>query len=317
MKARCAAVVVALLAVLPATGQDLDLHVDADSVTVGERFLLSITARHEFAASPQFPELDTSSSLAFGDIEVLAVRGRESFQRSGERVDSVVYEVTTFALDTARVDPIPVLFTAGEDTFSVSTEPTWLPVISLVPEDAEDIRDLAPLVEFPSPRWPYILAAAALLILAVLTALYLRRRRRNGASAAAPPPVPPEREALERLDALESVDLTVRENIQPFYDELSGLLRTYVARRLHVRAMESTTGELVRELRHRGVPDEETTARLRNVLVASDYVKFADASPSASEGRRLVGTSRSIVHDVERRLRPPEEPDPTDVSTVQ
>lgn len=311
--------VLLLLPAISAAGQELDLHVSADSVTVGERFFVSVTVRHDFTADPQFPALDASDSLTFGDLEVRSLQALETFARDGGRIDSAVYEVTTFALDTAQIGPIPVLFTAGEDTFTVQTETEWLTVISLVPEDAEGVKDLAPLVDFPASRWPYVAAAAALLLLALLIALYLRRRRQLAALISAPPqpPVPPEREALDRLDALEHVDLSIPENIQPFYDELSGLLRTYVARRLHVPALESTTGELIRELRRRRLPAEETTNRLRGVLGTSDYVKFADASPPPSQGRELLGTSRSIVHDVEHELHPPEESESTDAPIVQ
>lgn len=308
-----AAIALLILSAGTVAGQELDLHVSADSVTVGERFFVALTAHHEFATGPEFPSVDTIGALSFGDLEVLSLHTRQSSERAGVRIDSVVYEVTTFALDTARVAAIPVRFTAGEDTFTVLTDSAWLPVISTVPDDAEDVRDLAPLVEFPASRWPYVAAAAALLLLALLIALYLHRRRRAGEADTPPPPaLPPEQEAMDRLTALERVDLSVAENVQPFYDELSGLLRTYVGRRLHVRAMESTTGELVRELQHRRTPPEAIIERLREVLTASDYVKFADATPPPSQGRELIITSRSIVHEVEHALTPPQQPSSAD-----
>lgn len=310
--------VLLFLVPVPAAGQELDVDVSADSVTVGERFLVSVTALHEFTTDPQFPDVAASDSLTFGDLEVLSIRARDTFERDGGRLDSVVFEVTTFALDSARVGPIPVLFSAGEDTFSVQTEPEWLIVRSLVPDDAEDVKDLAPLVEFPAPSWPYIAGALLLLLLLVL-ALYWHRRRRGARSGAEPaaPRIPPEREALERLDALERVDLARPANIQPFYDELSALLRTYVARRLRVPALESTTAELALELRRRKLPAEEVRGRLHGVLAASDYVKFAHATPPSSQGKELLAVSRSIVNDVENELRPPEVTEPADAPSIQ
>ncbi|MEX1055877.1 MAG: hypothetical protein WED81_07590, partial [Rhodothermales bacterium] len=125
-----------------AAAQDLAVRVSADSVTVGQRFYLSVVARHEFTADPVFPTF--VDSLSFGDLEVLRLHVRDSYREGTERVDSVVYEVTTFALDTARIAPIPVLFTAGEDTFSVLTPEAMIPVASIVPADTQDIRDVAP-----------------------------------------------------------------------------------------------------------------------------------------------------------------------------
>jgi len=292
---------------IPLQAQDVRVHISEDSVTVGQRFHLSITAEHDFAADPAFPE--PTDTLNFGDIEILSRHARESYVRGDVRIDSIVYEVATFALDTATVPPIPVLFTAGEDTFSVRTPPMGIPVISLVPPDAQDVRDLAPLVEFPRPMWPYIAGGAVLLLLAALLAFYLWKRRGREVRPPAVPPTPPEAphiEAMKRLEALEHIDLSHRDAIQPFYTELSDVIRQYLARRLHVNAKEMTTRELIRKLAHQDFPDEGTRRELQIVLSLADYVKFADAEPSPEEGRNALSKTRAVVQSVEDALRPAE-----------
>ena len=304
-----AAVVITCLVcvVLPLQAQDVRVHISEDSVTVGQRFQLSITAEHDFAADPAFPE--PADTLNFGDLEVLSRLARESFTRGDMRIDSIVYEVATFALDTAAVPPLPVLFTAGEDTFSVRTPPMGIPVISLVPPDAQDVRDLAPLVEFPRPIWPYIAGGAVLLLLAALLAFYLWKRRGREVPAPAEPQTPPEPphvEAMKRLQALEQTDLDHRDAIQPFYTELSDVIRHYLARRLHVNAKEMTTRELIRKLAHQDLPNADTRRELQIVLSLADYVKFADAEPSPEEGRNALSKARGLVQSVEDALRPAE-----------
>ncbi len=302
------AVVCFLTAASPLHAQELQLHVSEDSVTVGQRFYLSITAEHDFAADPQFPE--PTDSLVFGDVEVLRRHARNSFPRGGVRIDSVVYEVTTFALDTAVVTPIPVMFTAGEDTFSVRTSERWVRVVSLVPSDAQDVRDLAPLVEFPRPMWLYLAGAAALVLLVALIAFYVMRRRRRMPIEADLPAQPVEAadvEAMKRLRALEGIDLENAEAAQPYYTELSDTLRHYLARRLRVNSMESTTRELIRELSQRDVPRTNTRTQLQDVLSLADYVKFADAVPTPERGHEALRTARNIVESVEEELRPPEQ----------
>ena len=305
-----------LAAASAANAQDVRLYVSADSVTVGQRFLVSIAAEHSFAADPQFPE--PSDSLVFGDLEVLRRHARDSFARGDVRVDSVVYEVTTFALDTAVVAPIPVIFTAGEDTFSVRTPEEIVRVVSLVPAETQDVRDLAPLVEFPRPVWPYVAGAALLLLLAALLAFYvIRRRRRAPAEPAAPPPppIPADVEALNRLKALEEMSLDRPETAQPFYTELSDTIRHYLARRLRVNAMEETTRELMSELSQRQLPSSDTRTRLHDVLSLADYVKFADAVPAPERGREALVTARGIITSVEDELRPVEA-QPSTASTI-
>lgn len=306
---------VCLVAAAPSLqAQELRLHLSEDSVTVGQRFYLSVAAEHDYAADPQFPE--PGDSLVFGDVEVLRRHARNSFSRGDLRIDSVVYEVTTFALDTARIAPISVMFTAGEDTFSVRTSEGFVPVTSLVPVETQDVRDLAPLVEFPRSIWPYVAGAVALLLLAALIAFYVSRRRRTPVVAAAPPepPQPADVEAMNRLRALEDIDLQRREAAQPFYTELSDTLRHYVARRLHAHSMETTTRELIRELSQKDAPRSDTRMRLQDVLSLADYVKFADAVPTPERGRDALAAAREIVQAVEAELRPPHPADPPKVA---
>ncbi|MEM6647941.1 MAG: hypothetical protein AAF730_16990, partial [Bacteroidota bacterium] len=133
-----------------AQAQRVEAYVDTDSITVGDRFRLSLVATHDLGTEAVFLS-PTMSDTLFGDLVV--TKRLETYQRttlSQRRVDSTVYEVTTFALDTARVASIPVLFTVdGGDTTFAASRPMFLPITSLVPEDATEISDLAPLSEFP------------------------------------------------------------------------------------------------------------------------------------------------------------------------
>lgn len=318
---RLAPLLVLLLLLVPTTAraQQVDVFVSADSVTVGERFYLSLVAEHNIMQEPVFPEPTIDDSL-FGDLEVIRRVAQEQRYlgqaQPGTRVDSVVYEVTTFALDTAYVPPIPVRFSANEDTFSVAAPPTFVPVISLVPADAEGIQDLAPLAEFPRPLWPWILLALVLLIAAVLLWIYYRRRQEAGPPAAVLPPEPtvsPYDEALDRLRKLEEWDLADEAAAKPFYVELSDLLRTYLERRLNVAALEMTTRELVEGLRRQAtrsdVP-EEVAAQVQRVLDVADLAKFAEVHPTPEQGRRAVSETHTTLQTVETALRPAARPSP-------
>ena len=290
--------------------RDVRLHVLADSVAIGEPFFLAVTARRDTSETAFFrlPE-DEEEALVFGDVEALGAARRERPLPGGMQVDSLVYLVAAFALDTAYVAPIPVLFASAETTRVVRSDSAWIPVRSVVPEDAEDIRDLAPLATFPRSVWR-IAAVAALALLAAAGVFWWIRRRRNREDEIEPesiPPIPPAQEAFDRLDALEKTDLSDPRNTPFFYDELSDILRTYVARRLQVQALKMTTGETVARLEERDIPDGPSTNRFRNVLVACDYVKFADARPAASQGAELIGTSRSIIETMETQAQAAEE----------
>ena len=298
-----------LLAASPAQAQRVEAYLSADSVTVGDRFTLTLVALHGFETAPSFPD-PTAGEAVYGDVEVLgiAASGARALGADGSRLDSVVYEATTFALDTANVPPLPVFFSSDADTFSIASSPMILPVTSLVPPEAEGIRDLAPLVEFAGPVWPYVLLGLAILALVGLLMYYLRERGRPP-EPEAPPPVPqvsPYDAAIKRLRRLEKASLDAPAAIKPFFVELSDLLRTYLEESLGVPALERTTGELMREFDNRTVRYKlpgGAPQRVYGILELSDLVKFAEVKPPDAQSRMALDETRKTVDVIEAKLR--------------
>ncbi|RMF53457.1 MAG: hypothetical protein D6746_15535 [Bacteroidetes bacterium] len=308
-----------------AQARQVTARVSADSVTVGERFRLTLLVDYPPTREPVFPDeapavVDSvSGKPRLGDLELLArlARGRRDLG-DGLLRDSVVYEVTTFALDTAYVPPIPVGLATETDTLTVRSAPLEVYVASLVPPDAADVRDLAPIVDFPRPVWPWYLLGSVLLALLALF-VYVRRRPHE-----VPPVVParpepvrsPYEEAQRRLRRLEALWPVVGEDGKAFYVELADVLRTYLERRLGVRALEETTRELVEELREavvRGPLAPEVPDAVAAVLTLADLVKFADARPPAEQGRDALERVRVTLRVVEACVAvPADEPEGTE-----
>ncbi len=306
-----------------AYAQQVRAYVSVDSVRVGDRFSLTVVAEHAFVEQPIFPESQAGAEF-FGDLEVLAVQQAGSRLASdgvaGSRVDSLVYEVATFALDTAYVPSIPVFFVVDADTTFYASYPIELPVISLVSEDAAGIRDLAPIADFPINPWPWILGI--LLFAGLIYGLYYLWNRRRAmvpetVYTVPEPRISPIEEAIKRLRTLEKdADLQDVEQIKPFYVELTEILRVYMSRRLKINAMESTSHELMQDLdglaKRRRITSEAVHLSKR-VLHVSDLVKFADIQPAPEVGHQAFRETRKILDEVEAALRPVEAP-PTEAA---
>jgi len=299
----------------PAAAQDVRAYVSRDTVSVGDRFTLSIVADHAGETTPHFPPAEAAE--AFGDLEVIAAS--EVYSRllegpGGRRQDSVLYEVTTFALDTAQVPTLPLYFVNGPDTLQVDTDALLLPVRSLVPAEAEGIRNLAPLATFPVAVWPWVLAAAVLAGLGYAAYRYLNRTP-PPAPAAAAVPVPVEAPfvyAMRRLGELQKrADLNDLKGIKPYYVELSEILRIYFSRRLRMPAMESTTFELTAMLKRRAeakvIPDN-VLPRAQQIFRVMDLVKFADLLPPPHVGQEALVRTRALIETIEGTLTPPRAP---------
>ena len=309
-----------LHAPFPARAQRVQAHLLADSVKAGERFRLALTADHNFMTQARFPAAQADSGAVgagrFGDLVVLALRdsSQRYLSQGGTRRDSVVYEVATFALDTARVGAVPVAFVQGGDTARVvRTETHRLPVVSVLSPSARDSASLKPLTppaSFPRALWPWLLGGAGLLALAALLAYLWYEREEEKEADATPrqPPVPPAEAALGRLRRLEeTTDLADPDAAKPFYDDLSATLRRYLMHRLGLRAFRSTTREVTERLQQRaseGALPEAVPKRARRALEGADLAKFADQRPAAEARQDALADARAVVDAVEGALQP-------------
>lgn len=286
---------------IDADAQRVDAYLSQDTVSVGDRFTLTVVALHGFDQIPSFPSPDS----AFGDIIPIELLSAGS-QRidSVNRIDSAIYEVTTFALDTARLSPLFI----GFDNASViaSTNSQLIYVTSLVPQDAEGIRDMAPPVDFGPPIWPYVLLGIAAVIIGLLIWYFVRKKRQPDTQSEIEPESdispPPSEVALARLHALETTPLTTRPQIEAYYVELSDAVRTYIEHRLGIPALESTTQELVLDLIHPSIQHKIPSGVpqiVDQILSLSDLVKFADFTPTIPEGRNAIEDAMNVIRRVE------------------
>lgn len=280
------------------------LTVLADSVSPGERVRIAVAVDHGPGQSAVFPDVPAGSSetaplVSFGDAEAFSVTRLPPVVRGSIRTDSAVYEVAVFAVDTARVGPVPVRLAVGRDTVSAASGVAVVPVRSLIRDGDTTPAPLGPPDDFPGllPVW-IALGALALLIAGIGTWFFVRwkRRARPGAPRAEPFP-----EATAALDALPAAPaeraLGARE-----------ALRVYLARRLGLPALESTTDEIVAALAHDArVPDDARDAT-RRVLALADLVAFAGIAPTparadaaAVEARTAVGAVEAHLAESERR----------------
>lgn len=303
-----------LASVRSVRAQTYDAYATADSVTVGDRFEIVVSVEHDGNGLVIFPHsfipdsLRQSEGFSLGDFVFLneSSQGRRRISR-GWVLDSLAYEVTTFALDTAYISLLPVGLISGTDTLVAATPPVVVPVQSLVPADAENIRDITDLAEFPASPWIWWIVIS--LVLAAAAYWYWLRFRKKteepDPDAAAEPEDLPWDEAQQRLKQLEDIDLTDPELIKPFYIELSEILRNYLERRTRVPALETSTSELLSRLRsavENGQVPPAMISEIEAVLSQADLVKFARVKPVSTVGTEAILHTRTAIDETEKEM---------------
>lgn len=130
--------------------------------------------------------------------------------------------------------------------------------------------------------WPY-LAVGIMIFIALLTVaiLFLRsKKRKDEKSFIVKTPYEEAMDALRNIDRKKYLE---KEQIYPFYSELSYTLRRYVGRVYNFSSLEMLSDDLIDYFRKTTHLEKEDVSQLKEFLFDSDLVKFAKAQPSAEK----------------------------------
>ena len=185
----------------------------------------------------------------------------------------------------------------GEDAYELLTERLEFDVVSVLPEDAPlELRplraELPPLASPRRPAWPFVVAALVLLAAALPFGLsrwlaYRSRARRRSAFEI----------ARAELDALLARPSPTESELEPFFVELSGIVRRYLENRFGLRSPELTTEEFLAVMS--AAPDLARDHRnvLQGFLRRADLVKFAGHVPPPGAVQESIDAARSFLEE--------------------
>lgn len=155
------------------------------------------------------------------------------------------------------------------------------------------------------PRW--LVALLAVLVLAIglsLLLVYLTARS-NQPDEPVEPSLPPDVLALARLEALQEKGFVDAMDHEPFYVELSDIVREYLERRFALHAPDRTTEEFFREAADTQALSYEHQQLTRSFLEQCDLVKFAKHLPDRSSMTDGFDAAKTLI--VETREPTPQE----------
>jgi hypothetical protein len=243
--------------------------------------------------------------------------------------------LTVFETGEQDLPSMPVVYIDRDGaTRTVETAPLSIEVVSVLPEDAAEPKDIKGPVSVPK-RWKDLILSYALLIglvagaatsvmlsvvrreqieaffvrvysriagpvrrliLMLLAALGLIHREREKLFdiEVSEPDLDPEVAALLELDRIDALGLLEREMAKEHYTLVSESLRRYLERKYDVLAMESPTSFTLEALEGRGI-NPEGLELTGEVLEEGDMVKFAKFMPGPVSSGSLTERARRIV----------------------
>jgi len=268
-------------------------QVERAQVTPGRPFELSIEINRREDIDFEVPDVGSGiQGLVIMDMN------EEGPEEAGNRVlTRTIYKLKAPLSGTYLIPGVEGLWkgAAGEQG-SAGTGPILIEAAHAAGEEGSGetaLRDLKPAIQ-PQIDWNPAIIGGLLLAL-LLLGIWLVRRTRS--SELVEPLPPPHELALSDLERLLASALLQAPNQGPFAYEVSAILRRYLEASFGFPAWRMTTAEVLRAMPPRLLQKHRIEAAIREVLEASDRVKFAGDHVPENILRGWVEQSVVVVHD--------------------
>lgn len=278
--------------------QSIKTYISADSLRAGDLVTLSIT----LTRAKSYDELIFPDSSSFS--QNFELRSRKRYRVSKSK-DSLAYQLQFWGVKNATIPAKPVKLISGTDTLTLYTQPVSVKFKSVIHTKKPELQPLKPIFEFARTWWLYLLIFLALLAIGYAAYYYYKKRQEEHEPEPKPvfepqPFLNPLRELENNLRQLKDVPEAANINYEQFYINLGDAIRLYFEQMYQIPALESTSQEILYELKNRSVEDE-IVQDTRTVLNEADMVKFAKFEPTHQQAKRALEKAENFYSTVKEK----------------
>ncbi|WP_010230795.1 hypothetical protein [Gillisia marina] len=277
--------------------------IDSTSIKIGEQIKYQISVEADSTALVVFPE-----GASFNPLEVV-----ESLAADTSRIENRFrllkeYYLTQFDSGSYTIPQQRILINERPfltDSFQVEVADV------VVDTTKQKMFPIKPAMEVPSgfeiPNW--IWWVLGILILAGVAFYFIRRKKKRDAAIKE---LPPYERALFELEQLDKSHLLENRQTKEYYSKLTEAVRRYIEDEVHLRAMESTTSELIHFLEIKKETgelklSEQTITDLQVILQRADLAKFANTKPDIITAKSDRSKIEHVIIDTKAAIPEPTE----------
>ena len=274
----------------------VEYAVDRPSIKIGDPVELVVTAYFPTNGTLSLPEIGREKDVVLLSRDWVDVPREDGLTQSESH-----YSITSFRLGEHLVSTGTISCAWGEQLFSTHFPQVTLEVsTALGAETDSKIADIKGPQKLPGriPGWIWIALGSALaaFLIGLLTSKLWKNRKTLIPSA---PPIPPHIIAFKALQALKSRELLEKDECNPFYTELSLILRTYLEGRFNLNAPDATTEEIATELSRSPELNEMQKSILQEFMRQADMVKFAKGHPNRITMETAFDSTQKFVEETQ------------------
>ncbi len=268
---------------------------DSVDLTVGDPFVLTISADHPDGYHVVFPSLPD-------EWEGFEVRSQTPLptvaNADGTLTTAQMYEMALFQPGNYPTPEVSVSFRQPDGQIvSRTVQPLRVRVNSVLQAGDEELRDIKPQSNLAVPSlWPWGVGGAAAVALLILAAVLLWHRLRPDAVLQTGPvdTRTPFEVAMGQLDQIEALDLLAHGSYKEHFTLISNTVRAYLLGEYLVPAHDLTTTETARAVRSSAVPSGPGQGAL-SILRTCDIVKFTELTPMTAASHESVRATRAAI----------------------
>jgi hypothetical protein len=280
--------------VYPQDELSIEYSIDHETMMIGDPAELIVTAFYPTNGTLELPEIGREKDVVLLKRDWTEIPREDGLKQSESR-----YSITSFRLGEHVVSTGTISCAVGDKIFMADFPEVILKVETSLPQDASsELADIKGIHKLPGriPRWVWIIPGAMLtaFIIGLITSRLWKNRKNL---IPAPPPIPPHVIAFKALEALKNKGLLEKNECNPFYTELSMILRNYLDGRFHLNATDETTEEIVEALFRSPELDGNQRNILQEFMHQADIVKFAKGHPDRTTMESAFETTKQFVEE--------------------
>lgn len=243
-----------------------------------------------------------------GQLEIINITNWDTLVHNGLVTLTSVIKLTCWKPGVYYIPPIRFQFQqTNKLTQSKVTNQLALLVNSPITDEvAADSIELAPIKDIIAEPLklqdflPVIIGLASLAAVIFLGIfLYKRFKKKDVVSEKVIIKRPAHVVAFEKLKELKNAGLWQKGNFKEYQSELSHIVREYVENRYEILALESTTDEILADLKDKDF-DDNLKGNLKEMLQLADLVKFAKAEPPIERHEQLMQFAEEFVNQTQQ-----------------
>lgn len=290
---------ISLFAIYNANSQNISAlaSVDKSNYEVGDYIHYTIEISHNHNLNVFKPALSEYAK----NIDV--IKSDEPIVLESKGVKKIIYRFIISKYDSAYVTipSIPIIYQLGNDTTSmvVTTNPVQFTVRTLAVNTSEEIKDVKPPILIPMDTFTIILILGAILLILLLALYFYRKNQKKKQKKVERKRVyiiPPHVKALTELHSLEEKKLWQQGLVKEYHSNITEIIRRYFEERFMILALESSTSEIMEQLRRVVLPDNIYN-KVNGFLNNADLVKFAKYKPLPVVNEEMMNQAIDIVEN--------------------